>query len=251
MFLESLKPKKNPSTRTKTKSHSLLSMFPVVSKESEITPQLPVATTSTELVDQTTKTNTVLEKIPAAFKIVDISDYIGNIHSLKPTEKVKLAEDIWRPHPKHDFPKSVCGTRTESCKIEWLKKYDWLVYSPQRDALFCLPCLLVSDDRSCKSDTNLIGEGLKYWRSASTKLKAHDTKHKSKLVQYTQLVDLVKNPFKAIDVSMNALEASQIRQNRKRIIPILACVEHLGKSNIAFRGHRDDSKYYLDDNSGK
>ena len=67
----------------------------------------------------------------------------------------------------------------------------------------------------------------------------------------TNFIRTSKNPSNSIDVTINKIEVDLIRRNRKQISPIIACIEFLGKNNIALRGHRDDSRYYLDEDSGK
>ena len=91
------------------------------------------------------------------------------------------------------------------------------------------------------------------WRSASSKLKKHDNllQHKRSVMDLTNFIHTRENPSKSIDVTINKIEADLIRRNRTQISPVIACVEFLGKNNIALRGHRDDSGYYLDEDSGK
>ena len=60
-------------------------------------------------------------------------------------EKVHLIENVWKAPPEFKFP--IQATKTlisgvKGCKLAWLEKYDWLVYSPSVDALFCMPCVL-------------------------------------------------------------------------------------------------------------
>ena len=82
-----------------------------------------------------------------------------------------------------------------------------------------------------------------------SKLKEHDnaTQHKYSVVDLDNFIRTRKHPSAAIDVTMNSIESAQIRANRNRLIPIIACVEFLGKNNIALRGYRDDSQYCLAD----
>lgn len=138
-----------------------------------------------------------------------------------------------------------------SCKYTWLMRYDWLVYSPSVDAVFCMPCVLFKKHHG-RTESSLTTDGLKYWVSASSKLKRHDEteSHKNSILDLECFIKTSQNPCQSIDAIINKLDVDIIKKNRRRILPIIACVEFLGKNNIALRGHRDDSKYYLDDQPG-
>ena len=61
--------------------------------------------------------------------------------------------------------------------MEWLKQYNWLVYSPSTDDAFCAPCVLFGcvKQSSGKLD-HLYRSPLVNWKPASTKLKEHQDK---------------------------------------------------------------------------
>ena len=251
-----------------TPSRSLFTMFPVISKtkvtevESVTTDTQPSASvTDTQPTPSASDTDTqptpsasVTDTQPtpsASVNSYDIAEYFGRLKSLNAADTVDLIENVWKPAADYKFPKTTRPNKqSDSCKYTWLLKYDWLVYSKKRNALFCLPCLLFSK-KAHSTSSKLVCEGVQFWRSASSKLKEHDNaaQHKYSVVDLDNFIRTRKHPSAAIDVTMNRIESAQIRANRNRLIPIIACVEFLGKNNIALRGHRDDSQYYLADES--
>ena len=106
---------------------------------------------------------------------------------------------------------------------------------------------------SANQESIFVKSGLKYWRSAISKIKSHDgfISHKLSIESFNHFLIVMKEPTKAIDKRLNQLVTDQIKQNRKMIIPIISCVDFIGKNNLPLRGHRDGSQYYDDGNPSK
>ena len=68
---------------------------------------------------------------------IDIVEVITE--NLNDDEKIKVIENVWKPQCDYMFPqKGFKGKRTKACQYSWLEKFDWLVYSKSKDALFCM-----------------------------------------------------------------------------------------------------------------
>ena len=172
----------------------------------------------------------------------DIANYLGKIKSMKSHERVELARSIWRPPKGYVFPKG--AKKSDCCKASWLEKYEWLVYSPKLNSIFCLYCLVVDEP----GRESLVTSGLNFWHSATSKLKKHSQK---KHDEFQRLFSAVVDPSKSIDNMANRIMSNLVKKNRILIRPMVACIEFLGKNNVALRGRRDDSKYYLSDETGE
>ena len=182
--------------------------------------------------------------------------YIDKLNTVSEDEKHKLIDKIWHEVDNFSFPKKVCGNRKESsCQKKWFNLQNdddrkWLRYSPTLDSLFCLYCLMFPYNSG--QDSNLSSKvGLSSWPSATSKLKLHINKnsHKKALEQILHIKQIMKDPTKAINVMMNKAQSELIKGNRARLIPIIASVIYLGHQGLAFKGHRDDSKYLSDPNN--
>ena len=83
---------------------------------------------------------------------------------------------------------------------------------------------------------NLASTGLKYWVSASSKLGDHENKwHKEAVDKCHDFIKTVKDSSRGIDLKMNPLEASQIKENISRVRLLMKSVDFLGKFNISLR----------------
>ena len=186
----------------------------------------------------------------------DICLYIDMLSRVSEGEQHKLIDKIWHEIDNFSFPKKVCGNRKESsCQKKWFNLQNdddrkWLRYSPTLDSLFCLYCLMFPYNSG--QDSNLSSKvGLSSWPSATSKLKLHinNNGHKKALEQILHIKQTMKDPTKAINVMMNKAQSELIKRNRAQLIPIIASVIYLGRQGLAFRGHRDDSKYLSDPNN--
>ena len=107
----------------------------------------------------------------------DIERFIDEACSLKKSEKFKLIENVWIPHADFKFSSSEFTnqdgvTKSYCCQWIWLKNRTWLTYSPSKDSLFYLRCLLFGSLKK----VNLASTGLRYWDSANSELGNHANK---------------------------------------------------------------------------
>ena len=96
---------------------------------------------------------------------------------IKKVRKFKLIENVWIPHADFKFSTSEFTnqdgvTKSYCCQWIWLKNRTWLTYSPSKDSLFYLRCLLFGSLKK----VNLASTGLKYWVSANSELGNHANK---------------------------------------------------------------------------
>ena len=85
------------------------------------------------------------------------------------------------------FPCAKFVTKSYRCNRIWLKNRTWLTYSPSKDTLFWLSCLLFGNVKKL----NLASTSLKYWVLAlSPKLGDHRNKQYKEAVEKCH--DLVK-----------------------------------------------------------
>ena len=90
-----------------------------------------VSEQKTASLDTKKSTKTVNKEI----KQFDIANYIALQSQPSNFEKYTSMCNIWKPNADFVFPKTF-----GSCNQEWFKKYEWLVYSPILDKVFCKYC---------------------------------------------------------------------------------------------------------------
>lgn len=219
-------------------------MFPKIEKKALLTTQTQKVKPNETLDCKSAQIEEKVE-VKTSSSLIDIANVFESRKSLTEQEKSELKEKIWTPPKDFEFPKNAKNLR---CKIEWVSKYDMLMYSLSKDALFCLSCILMDTN---KARSNLAKPcGLNNWNTATVKLKQHYENHHDSEQDLKNLILCMKNPALSIDATANKVLSVTIQRNRKMIRPIIATLITLGKQNIAIRGHRDDSQHYLAETPG-
>ena len=182
----------------------------------------------------------------------DIGLQIDRIPQMTDAEKLKFADDIWKPKGNYAFPKH------EGCGRSWLfnisyltpnsaKYYPWLAYSVHLDGVFCV--LFGHKTAKCKIE-KLFTEPLTRWNGMNSRFQAHDKSelHKAAMDVMLTLKKQRHGEVYSITTVIDRKKAERIEQNRNKILPVIKTVIFCAKQNIPMRGHRDDPKY-LEDSS--
>lgn len=174
---------------------------------------------------------------------------IRNVHCISATDETRNSLIMNRePDVSFKFPaKSYKDKRKSSghmnrfCCREWFRKFDFIAYSKEDDALYCLACCLFTDTSHRKSK-KLITEGYRNWKDAVTDLKLHSTNeyHLASMARLRAFTQTYKTPAKRIDASLTNAAEVMVKKNRQILISIVKSLEFCGRQGIALRGHRDD-----------
>ena len=125
-----------------------------------------------------------------------------------------------------------------------------MAYSRYLDGAFCKYCVLFGNQEKASGArlTQLVSNPLTLWTSATSKFESHQ---KSQFyIHSVQDVDSLKQmadqKSAPIHLTLTNITKDEIAQNRRILKSILEAVLYLSsiaRQNIAFRGHRDDSKH--------
>lgn len=176
----------------------------------------------------------------------DIVNLLGKSHNFKDQEIYDFIKNVFVPEEGFRFPKG----NGRSFRIHWLKEFSWLTYSPSLDGAFCLCCVLFSKRVHVKTHAEvLVSKPLVCWTSAHQKLKQHAKCSAVNMHGMTSLLfsEFCKNATgkkQSIDVIASTQEQNKIKENRKKLIPIIDTCLVLGRCGLSYRGHRDDSQYH-------
>ena len=187
---------------------------------------------------------------------MDIGNYVG-IQTDDET-RYRLLEHHWKPCEKYLFPSRQYGAKrvvSRRFMITWLRRWEWLSYSKKFDGAFCVPCVLFGQETGSAGMklVKLYKEPVTNWQNAVCKFEEHCQKsplHKYSVLRASSFKQVMSGKREAIDSQLDRVLNERINQNRKIIHSMVETVVLLGKQNIAFRGHRDDSKNYSDSNPG-
>lgn len=123
---------------------------------------------------------------------------------------------------------------------------DWLVYSKRKDSVFCFCCKLFGSSRS-----NLANGGNNDWKHLSAMLKQHETSH-DHISSATKWIE-AKRRFDSeacIDQSLQQQISREKAHWQDVLTRIIAAVQFLAESNLAFRGtnsklHKENNGHFL------
>nr|XP_047122992.1 uncharacterized protein LOC124806280 [Hydra vulgaris] len=128
--------------------------------------------------------------------------------------------------PKQEDTKDYVALR--SFKFEWLSQFSWLAYFSKEDEAYCLPCTLLGASIQNKSGIlNLVFKPHQEWVNAVRDYRKHEENcvlHEKSMLSFNALLSSCKSKSNVIEVDLN----------NSRL------------NDLAFRGHRDDSKYHPD-----
>ena len=152
--------------------------------------------------------------------------------------------DVKLPTKEYTDSKRKSGTYTRSCSRSWFDTFAFLVYSEQRQGLFCLPCVLfpVTAVRGTRARI-LIRDPLVNWKNALADLRAHENLgyHLDSMARLLAFRHSMEHPAQRVDQTMSESSRIRVQQNREILISIVKSLELCGRQGLALRGHRDDA----------
>ena len=177
----------------------------------------------------------------------DIGLVVRSVKRLDQDAKLVLLTNIWKPTYNFSFLVSVEGSnRKRKFSPKWLEIYPWLAYSQYVDGASCKYCVLFGDyQRQSGKLSQLVLMPLSLWTSATSKFQSHQkSQFHANAVQDANVVKRMseqKSVF--ISQTLSGISQERIACNCEIIKSILRGVIYLARQNIAYRGHRDDSKH--------
>ncbi|PKU80813.1 zinc finger MYM-type protein 1-like [Dendrobium catenatum] len=169
-------------------------------------------------------------------------------YDLNERDKIRRAYLLKGPHqPKsHQFPQTVFGNVARRFNPKWFEDYpDWLEYSVQKDAAFCLYCYLFKpQDKTITGQgggDSFIGEGFKNWKKKE-KLLSHVGDHNSAHNNARhKCEDLMKTQEKSLPVLWLSKDERNKKDYRVLLTGAVDCVRFLLRQGLSFRGHDESS----------
>ncbi|KAL7287151.1 hypothetical protein TKK_0018585 [Trichogramma kaykai] len=164
--------------------------------------------------------------------------------------KIQLLKSPWVPDSSYTFPAST--ERNLRFQHQWLKRFNWLVYS-QLDGAFCKYCFLFADDTAGKGDRqhlkSLVKEPFKNWKKAIDTFKSHENHiyHKNCIITGTDFLSTASNPKRDVLNVLDVARMHQIQENREKLHSIINTIILCGRQEIALRGTDDYGPLSIDD----
>jgi len=191
-------------------------------------------------------------QIPQTFYSTDIGQYIGK--TIDDYTKCQLLENPWVPPKDYLFPYSehIKGGKPIRRYVghQHLNTFNWLVFSPSKQGLFCKYCPIFNNLHKGGFQKNINLQ--KFVTQPLVKFakmlgETGDLKHHERTHYHKEAVEFGKsflktyhNPNLEVHNLLNTKRLAEINENRMRLIPIVESIIFLGRQNISLRGHRDD-----------
>ena len=141
------------------------------------------------------------------------------------------------PFPPRQEKKSGRDTK-RYFQLQWLEKYNWLVYSPSQNGGYCLPCALFSTDQSTGQ---LCKQAMVKFTKASETLRKHDQQecHKVCCTRASHFIATRRHGQANILQLVVDQGSKQKQENIAKLCALIKTVEFCGRQNISLRGHRE------------
>ena len=143
------------------------------------------------------------------------------------------------PPANYTFPSVYMNGCNREFKSSWLKKYNWLVYSPSLDGVLCLHCALFSDNRKQKGA--LVNRPFNKWTKISSELADHaNNAYHSRAMSASKLfVDCINKPELTLPDRFDTTRRQRRVENRHILKMIIKAILFCGKQCIALRGDHE------------
>jgi len=183
---------------------------------------------------------------------LDMNDIVADPGLRKPIDEFHhdIRDDARRAYlqmspyqPNCEYERTAGKTQTRGFVKSWFTQFDWLEYSPAKDAAYCFYCYLFKPPSASNFDDNeaFTRVGFKNWKKG----KASLLKHTQSIDGYHSAARKRANDFKnqrqSVEHVWAVTTAAEEEAYKARLTIMLGIARFLLLQALAFRGH-DESK---------
>lgn len=178
----------------------------------------------------------------------------NSTQSLTNEEKISLLENVCKPPTGNKFPTISFSNHARSFQMKSVEKFKCLANFEEKSGSFCKYCVIFSHSEIVgKGDHQMSGV---LARQAFTNLKKakevfgnHEncTYHKRSIFVAENTKAIVSKKSESVINQLNAQRIIDIKENRKKLIPIIETIRFCGKRQIALRCHHDSRQIGLEE----
>ncbi|XP_074030566.1 52 kDa repressor of the inhibitor of the protein kinase [Leptinotarsa decemlineata] len=159
-------------------------------------------------------------------------------------EKEKLLTDAWVPDENFKSPSTQFGKRQLKFQYSWLKSKEWVTYSKKLNGALCKYFFLFAPCGAGKQGLQLgrlVTSKYCDWKHALEDFSKHQlTSYHSKCKLDAENFSSIRRGAKqSIVAQIDKSGADQVKENRRRLTPVIKTVTFCGRQGLALRGHRD------------
>ncbi|XP_063230714.1 52 kDa repressor of the inhibitor of the protein kinase-like [Bacillus rossius redtenbacheri] len=210
-----------------------------------------------DLGSSTSNENTKADTFLSETAVNDIGIFIGQ--TIDDIQKRELLANPWQAPSNYKFPHSTHNKNGKEVRRflghNHLSKYNWLVFSPSKQGLYCKYCPwftvgnVAGGQKTVKLQKLVTKPLTTFSKLLGQKgdLEEHNNTryHKEAVQAGKYFLKNYHSPEDNILNKVNKQHLQEIQDNRLRLKPIVESTIFLGRQNIPFRGHRDDDQLMM------
>ncbi|XP_074631659.1 zinc finger MYM-type protein 1-like [Acropora palmata] len=164
----------------------------------------------------------------------------ARITQLSSGEKNEYLTSHFVPLANYTFPSVYMNGCNHEFKSSWLKKYNWLVYSPSLDGVLWLHCALFSDNRRQKG--TLVNRPFNKWTKISSELADHanNAYHSRGMSASKLFADCIIKPELTLPDEFDTTRRQRRVENRHILKMIIKAILFCSKQCIALQGDHEE-----------
>jgi len=171
----------------------------------------------------------------------DVGAFVGSTISAE--KRYELLNNHWMPVAYYKFPAVVQQSgHNRSFQCSWLQTWDFLVYSPSQQGVYCIYCALFGPENVRTQELlRLVTEPLRRFKDARRDFEKHAGQDYHNASRERAHEFLARFTEKDKDI-LNLLDFSrqhQVKENRTKLRSIVETIMFCGQQELALRGHRD------------
>lgn len=170
---------------------------------------------------------------------------------LNDKDKINILQNLWSPEINFNFPTTKFGFKMRKFNYTWLDTYKWLVYSKSDDGAYCKYCFIFAPHQvgkySLQNTGQLVNSPYKNWKNALEHFRAHQYSHyhQSATTKADNFLAIQSGKLQSIENQVDTARAQQIRENQRKLAPIIKTVILCGRQCLPLRGHKDYGEFNI------
>ena len=134
----------------------------------------------------------------------------------------------------HGFPRRKMGQDNRCFRPEWFKEFEWLEYSVEKNAAFCLWCYLLKPNKGDQGGGDVfIKRGFRNWKKKQI-IVEHIGKQGSSHNDARRQCEALKNKKQSVSYILSNQSLDQLSYYRSRLTSILDCIRFLSRFGISW-----------------
>lgn len=166
----------------------------------------------------------------------DLGLFISTVNISDKT-KYNLLVNPLTPLPNYNFKTDVAEGK-RAFRVEWMQKYNWMVYSKTLKGALCKYCVVFKPAVHRGFQGAFIKKEFTKYKDLNECAKSHEKSdwHKNSVVQASDFIKIMSGKASTVIERLNTQDRELVENNRKKLVPIISSILFCGMHDIALRG---------------